>query len=77
MKGDLVIAKSLDGPRVCRVAEDAGAVVFLSSEDQYALMESGKEALMPVGFPRASVFRWEDTAIGNDALVKWDALVPY
>ena len=55
-KGDTVVAKTFDGGKVVRrVWEEIGNTVFLCSERQFETLQSGWDAPMPIGFPKADV----------------------
>jgi hypothetical protein len=55
-KGQKVTVKDFTGERfVRRVWQDAGAVVFVTSDEVFRLLETGKTDLWPVGVPKADI----------------------
>ena len=58
-KGDKVIVRTFRGqPLIRRVWEVAQDVVFICSEENYKALSSGEDGLLPVGFPREYVYRY-------------------
>lgn len=79
MKGDKVIVRSFGNkPLVRRVWEVAQDVVFICSEENYIALSSGKAGLLPVGFPKEFVFRYnpKQDAVLNTPNV-WNRLELY
>jgi hypothetical protein len=76
MKGDKVIVRTFrNKPLVRRVWEVASDVVFICSEENYQTLLSGKEGLLPVGFPREYVYRYNSKIDLNQ--VSWNQLNQY
>jgi hypothetical protein len=77
MKGDTVIVRSFgDKPLVRRVWEVTSEIVFICSEENYNVLSSGKEGLLPVGFPREYVYRY-NPKINISSRISWDNLAIY
>lgn len=80
MKGDLVIVRSAgDEPRLLRVWAVTPDVVLVSAPEQFARLQSGLDALAPVGFPKSEVYRY-DAALDREVQsgkVDWGALARY
>ena len=62
-----------------RVWIDYPDTVLISSPGQFIRLTNGEEALSPVGFPRADVFRHNSDieAMLKAGNVRWDKLTPY
>ena len=57
MRGEVVIVRTFGGKPAQRRVWDVGdTVVYLTNEDQFALLIAGKPALEPIGFPKEDVF---------------------
>jgi len=55
-KGQDVVVKDCSGRRVgLLVWKDAGATVFVASDEVFRLLETGKTELWPIGVPKADV----------------------
>jgi hypothetical protein len=77
MKGDIVIVRSFgDKPLVRRVWEVTSEIVFICSEENYNVLSSGKEGLLPVGFPREYVYRY-NPKMNTSNQISWDKLTVY
>ena len=77
MKGDKVIVRAFrNKPLVRRVWEVTSDVIFICSEENYNALSSGNEGLLPVGFPREDVYRY-NPKIDLSTQVQWDKLSAY
>jgi hypothetical protein len=77
MKGEKVIVRSYGNkPLVRRVWEVTPKVVFICSEENYQALSNGKDGLLPVGFPREYVYRY-NPKIDISKQVSWDKLTTY
>jgi hypothetical protein len=77
MKGDKVIVRAFRNKALVRIVwEVASDVVFICSEENYKTLASGKEGLLPVGFPREFVYRYNPN-IDLSTQVKWEKLSAY
>jgi hypothetical protein len=57
LRGEVVIVRTFGGKPAQRRVWDVGdTVVYLTNEDQFALLIAGKPALEPIGFPKEDVF---------------------
>ena len=79
MKGDFVILRTFEGPRVRRVLELADDVVWIVTDDEFYKEINGVPSLEPVGFPYRDVFQYDpglekEIASGQ---VNWSRLKPY
>jgi len=55
-KGQKVTVKDYSGEQfIRRVWQDAGKIVYITSDEVFRLLESGKPKLWPVGVPKANV----------------------
>jgi hypothetical protein len=76
MKGDKVIVRAFrNKPLVRRVWEVTPEAVFICSEENYQTLASGKDGLLPVGFPREYVYRY-NAKINLDQ-ISWNQLSQY
>lgn len=83
MRGERVIVRSFgDRPLVRRVWAADEHSVYISAEGEYQKLSRGEEALLPVGFPREDVFRF-DPAIAaeverdEDRMTDWGRLIQW
>jgi hypothetical protein len=79
MKGDKVIVRTYgDEPKMVRVWEVTPTTVFVCSEENYETLLRGEEGLLPVGFPKEYVFRYnpKQDAILNSSTI-WNELILY
>lgn len=77
MKGDIVLVRSFrDRPLIRRVWEVTSESVFICSEENYRNLSSGKEGLLPVGFPREYVYSY-NPKIDISKPILWDKLTAY
>lgn len=59
MRGDLVIVKAYgEIPLIRRVWSEGVRVIYITNDEQLKLLENGKDALEPIGFPREDVFKY-------------------
>ena len=67
MRGTVVIARAFGGVAlVRRVWEVADGLVYLSTDAEFAKLETGQAGLPPIGFPAADVFVYDaDKGIGK------------
>lgn len=77
MRGDFVIVRAFgDIPLVRIVWDETDKIIYITNEEQYALLSAGKPALEPVGFPWEDVFIYdEEMANAMKRLInsgKWD-----
>jgi len=77
MRGNIVIIRTYgDVPLVRRVWDEDDSTIYITNDEQFQLLNEGKEALEPIGFPREDVFKYTpDLAAAMDQLVKsgkWD-----
>jgi len=79
MKGDKVVVRAYgDEPKIVRVWEVTQTTVFICSEENYEILSRGKDGLLPVGFPKECVFRYnpkQNTILNTPSI--WNELVPY
>lgn len=76
MKGDKVIVRAFkDRPLVRRVWEVTEDAVFICSEENYKVLTSGEDGLLPVGFPREYVYRYNAKIDLNN--ITWNQLNTY
>jgi hypothetical protein len=81
MRGDLVIARTYgDRPVVLRVWDHGPRSIYLTDENHFTMMSSGRAVHMTVGFPRDDVYEF-DESIATQALARpvwgpeeWDSL---
>ena len=80
MKGEFVVVRAYgEEPKVLRIWEVRGDTALVSAPDQFAKLESGAEALLPVGFPMQDVFQYDPKLEGEIASgkIEWQHLTPY
>jgi len=71
MKGDkVVVLSSKDKLLIRRVWEATQDVVYICSEENYQTLSDGKQGLLPVGFPREFVYRYNPKVDLNSASAK-------
>lgn len=77
MKGDKVIVRAFRNKALVRIVwEVVSDVVFICSEENYNALSNGKNGLLPVGFPREYVYRY-NPKIDLSTQVQWDKLSAY
>ena len=77
MRGSLVIARDYRGePLVRRVWDSGSKLVYLSEESQFQHLSTGKNGLIPVGFPVEDVFGYDPKAVEEIARgsLDWSSL---
>jgi len=68
---------------VRKVWDENSVAVFVTNDEQFHLLQSGKDAVPPIGFHRENVFKFDPfLAQSMDALHKqgewkWDKLLKY
>jgi len=84
MKGNKVIIRTYGGkPLIRRVWEEHEKIILITDDIQFGLLESGEEAIMPIGFPREDVFKYDhELAMLMEHQINkeewdWGKLVPY
>lgn len=76
MRGDKVIVRSYGNkPLVRRVWEVTPDAIFICSEENYKTLIRGEDGLLPVGFPREFVYRYNSNV--NVKSIAWDKLTVY
>jgi hypothetical protein len=84
MQGDLVIVRSYGGvPLVRRVWEEDKRGVYITDDVHFKLLATGESSVLPVGFPRQDVFRYDPSlaelvTLSPEACEwRWDSLTRY
>ena len=83
MRGEQVIVRSYGGvPLIRRLWDKDELGIYITNDEQLALLLEGKNALLPVGFPREDVFKYDPKLTASmDRLYKegkwdWNKLEP-
>lgn len=80
MKGDMVIVRAFGGkPLVRRVWGSEANIVYIVSESSYQKLMAHQDAVLPIGFPRADVFQYDEKLLaivqrGFKNPLTWDRL---
>ncbi len=84
MRGDYVIVRAYGGvPLIRRVWDEDEHAVFITNDEQLALLLLGGLALEPIGFPKEDVYKFDEVlAQKMDRLYqsgkwKWANLIPW
>ena len=84
MRGQHVIVRTFGSkPRAARLWDVDGDVVYICSDENFAQLEAGLEALWPVAFPHDAVFVYDPDLLESfgenpsDFAVLWSQLRPW
>lgn len=84
MRGDLLIVKAYNGlPLIRRIWDEDEKAVYITDDTQLDFLLAGKNALLPVGFPREDAFKFDPELAANmETLYKngkwdWNKLEPF
>ena len=77
MRGDTVIVKSFgDKPLIRKVWDVSKDVVFICNDENFETLIEGNKGLLPVGFHKDDVFRYNPNIDINDPAL-WKQLRTY
>lgn len=77
-RGEMVVIQAFGGkPLIKRVWEVTSRLVYICSDRQLELLNSGREAPPPIGFPVNDVYRYDQKAereMASGGIVDWSSL---
>ncbi|MCX7171295.1 MAG: hypothetical protein NTY41_13675 [Proteobacteria bacterium] len=81
IRGESVVVRTIDDrPVLRRVWESTTKLIYICSDKQFEMMESGKESPPPIGFPSNDVFCYDEIskeALSRNDLIDWTKLNPF
>ena len=78
MRGEIVLVRAFGGKPLKRRVWDVGAgVVYITNDEQFQNLITGRRSIKPVGFPPEDVFKDSDDEMPETGSVDWSRLVPW
>jgi hypothetical protein len=78
MRGEFVLVRAFGGKPLKRRVWDVGVgVVYITSDEQFQNLISGKRAVTPIGFPAEDVFTDLKSHFPDDSKIDWSKLIPW